>query len=522
MRSRLAVSLLVGTVTWTWVACSGDDLTDPPPPGQIRVTTVTTGVELDPDGYTVRLDTSPERLIADNESVVLTADPGEHAVELGGVAPNCAVTGPARLEVTVVSEQVTEVSFAVTCAPTVGGLVITTITAGPLPDPDGYTVSVDGGPAQPIAASGSVTVQGLLPGTHEVVLDGIAGNCEAEGDNPVVVEIAGGDPAAVEFRVTCRVGVEQWTPMESGTSADLTEVWSAGDGGAVAVGERDTNRGVEGVFLSRDGDTWTRQFRGDDLRPRGLWGSAPDDLYAAGRTLLATRGWMLHYDGIEWAEVPFPAGELTGVGFESIWGSASDDIFAVGFDGNGVLGTALIYHYDGVGWSRMGVAGDVNPSLTDVWGISPTEVYATGRDNFADPARGAILRYDGMQWFSVLSVENLVLNAVWGSSSSDVYAVGFQVEEQGDEQTVTGAIWHFDGNRWSAVTHPQVGILDDVWGSSASDVYVVGEEGLVLHYDGTAWTVTTLTRENLLAVFGGLPGEVLAVGTGGTILRGTP
>jgi hypothetical protein len=241
----------------------------------------------------------------------------------------------------------------------------------------------------------------------------------------------------------------------------------------------------------------------------------------AGFELFGSEGWIRHFDGSQWSVVPFPEGELEGVGFQSIWGTAADDIWAVGFDANGVISTAVIYHYDGVGWSRFGVAGDVNPALTDVWGFSPTDVYATGRDNFLDPTGGAILHYDGTQWISVLDVERLVLNAVWGSSPTDIYAVGFQITGDDDDSEFAGAIWHYDGVRWSPVTLPPIGVLDEIWGSSSSDIYAVGDEG-VLHFDGTAWTFTNLTRETLLGVWGGAPGEVVAVGTGGIILRGTP
>ena len=518
MRSRLAISLLVGSVSWT--ACGGDDLVQPPARGQIRVTTVTTGTEPDPDGYTVRLDTSPDRTIADNASVTLSADPGEHAVELSGVAGNCAVVGDARRVVTVESDQVTDVAFQITCAATVGGLLVTATTMGDLPDADGYTVRIDDGDPQPLPANGSVTVGGVTPGSHSVLLGGVADNCAVQGGNPVAVEVVAGGPLTVAFQIVCRGGVAQWTPMESGSDADLTGVWTAGDGGGFAVGERGTNRGLEGVVLSLNGDTWTRVFRETDLRPRAVWGSANDDVYVGGFERFGS-GWIRHFDGDQWSEVPFPQGELEGIGFQSIWGTAADDIWAVGFDAKGVISTSAIYHYDGAGWSRFGVAGDVDPALTDVWGFSPNDVYATGRDNFLDPTGGAIIHYDGTQWISVLDVESLVLNAVWGSSPTDVYAAGFQITGEGDDSEVAGAIWHYDGIRWSPVTLPPIGVLDEIWGSSASDIYAVGDEG-VLHFNGTAWTFTTLTRETLLGVWGGAPGEVLAVGIGGTILRGTP
>ena len=65
------------------------------------------------------------------------------------------------------------------------------------------------------------------------------------------------------------------------------------------------------------------------------------------------------------------------------------------------------------------------------------------------------------------------LNAVWGSSATDVYAVGS-----------SGTILHFDGNAWQAIPSGTTATLYGVGGSSATDVYVTGD-GTILHYDGS-------------------------------------
>jgi len=60
-----------------------------------------------------------------------------------------------------------------------------------------------------------------------------------------------------------------------------------------------------------------------------------------------------------------------------------------------------------------------------------------------------------------------------------------------------------------------------VWGSSASDVWAVGSGGSILHNDGSKWTaIPSTTMETLHGVWGTGPGEVWAVGSARTILRG--
>ena len=65
------------------------------------------------------------------------------------------------------------------------------------------------------------------------------------------------------------------------------------------------------------------------------------------------------------------------------------------------------------------------------------------------------------------------LNDVWGSSSTDVFAVGNK-----------GTIVHSDGSAWSEMTSGTTNGLSDVWGTSGSDVFAVGTSGAILHYDG--------------------------------------
>jgi hypothetical protein len=276
------------------------------------------------------------------------------------------------------------------------------------------------------------------------------------------------------------------------------------------------------VIRHYDGSGWVEQHREADLRLRGLWGSSPTNLYTVGFDFFEPIGRMLHYDGATWTEVPGFASEFAELSLEAVWGASERDIFAVGGAFDGEADRSLIYRYMGDFWQRMLVTGTPDPTLTDVWGSSPTDVYAVGR--IPEPRAGVVLHYDGNEWTSVLQHDGLVPNAVWGSSPSDVFLVGFQVDEDEDGQfTVTTAVWHYDGTAWSSLSVPaDDSVLNDVWGSSATDVYAVGENGLILHYDGNRWTSTHPTDDTLLSIFGNSLSDVYAVGDGGRVLHGTP
>ncbi|PYO75991.1 MAG: hypothetical protein DMD63_15490, partial [Gemmatimonadetes bacterium] len=63
-----------------------------------------------------------------------------------------------------------------------------------------------------------------------------------------------------------------------------------------------------------------------------------------------------------------------------------------------------------------------------------------------------------------------ILRAVWGTSASDVWAVG-------NLRTII----HYDGSSWSTVRSETTDILMDVWGSSSSNLWSVGTTGTILH-----------------------------------------
>ena len=74
-----------------------------------------------------------------------------------------------------------------------------------------------------------------------------------------------------------------------------------------------------------------------------------------------------------------------------------------------------------------------------------------------------------------------------------------------------------DGVCWELPT-PQGETLRAVWAAAANDVWAVGDGGVVLHYDGKAFSAEHVgTSEDLLAVHGTGPNDVWAVGKGAVV-----
>ncbi len=180
-----------------------------------------------------------------------------------------------------------------------------------------------------------------------------------------------------------------------------------------------------------------------------------------------------------------------------VWGSSSTDVFAVTMRGT-------ILHYDGITWSSMTSA---NPKwLKDVWGTSSTDVFAVG-------LYSTIGHYDGMNWSGMESGAAVYFEGIWGSSSTDVFAVGLQSE------STQGIILHYDGSAWTSMTSTDCW-LSDVWGSSSTDVFAVGPSGTILHYDGSTWSaMSSGTTQQLNGVWGTSSTDVFAVGVQGVVLH---
>src|SRR5690606_8619386 len=92
--------------------------------GAIEVTVATTGDAPD-DEYLLILDggASPIIVTANDTHTFGGLGPGEHEVELGGVAANCSVTSPNPATVEVVAGETRDVSFSVECESLTGTLL---------------------------------------------------------------------------------------------------------------------------------------------------------------------------------------------------------------------------------------------------------------------------------------------------------------------------------------------------------------------------------------------------------------
>jgi hypothetical protein len=252
------------------------------------------------------------------------------------------------------------------------------------------------------------------------------------------------------------IGADPLCAYLSVTGTGPSDVWVAG-----------ADDGQGGMALHFDGTSWTRlavPWR-DDLWWVHQFG--PNHVMFAGN-----QATVLEWDGTELKRHLTP-----GIARDTVyglWGSAPDDVWAVG----GWAGRwGFLWHYDGETWQDVqlpdGIALDANgelPALFKVWGRAADDVYAVG-------GNGLILHYDGAAWAIVPSGTTARLFTVTGTDD-DVAIVG------GD---ANGVVLIDSGDGFEDATPDGAPVLQGVTYDRRGDLWVTGKDAAVFVRHGKNW-----------------------------------
>jgi len=205
--------------------------------------------------------------------------------------------------------------------------------------------------------------------------------------------------------------------------------------------------------------------------------------------------------------------------------SSPNDIWAVG---------QSTIHFDGTKWTAFPapfINGENTASLQGVVDISPTLAWAVGNEsnNGGSPFQRVIEQWDGKKW-SVFPNPTFppnseaLLFATASTSANDIWAVGDFVEN--DTNLDFNLFEHWDGTAWTATTVQVANnSFESLSGASAdatNDAWAVGFQGvtptiLATHWDGTNWTTVATPHvaggdSRLNAVLALAPNDAWAVG----------
>lgn len=245
----------------------------------------------------------------------------------------------------------------------------------------------------------------------------------------------------------------------------LRDVVMTASNSAVAVGWN--------MFLSRwDGTKWTVDAPPSGTPSvrilQGVWSDGPSNAWAVGNSSTIVR-----WGGTAWSLVSDVAKPVASSdNYNAVWG-VGGDVW--------IVGDNSILHCKSAASCTVENSG--GGALYSVWGTSSSNLFAVG-------AAGRILRYNGTSWSAMSSPTGRPLARVAGSGASDVWAVGDSVLVRFD-----GTQWReipFTGDLLSARARVPAGFLQNVfqvglWVRSSKEAYLGGDAGIIVRWDGTRW-----------------------------------
>ena len=284
-----------------------------------------------------------------------------------------------------------------------------------------------------------------------------------------------------------------------------------------------------------------------------IWAVSADNVMAAG-----SEAAIIEYDGEFWSVAS--GNNWDGAWLNGIWGDSSGAAFAVG-DG------ATIYQKGADGWTLMSSCwGQYTDADSDTDGDSDGDIDTETESQDYDTKDMPGLDTDESWQYEQVVLPELAdlgctrINDVWGSSASDVYAVGSEgtiLHYDGSVWTVVASGWDYDygdsdeysdadsdsdadgeigmdtaemdfdteeffeieGPTGTIYPHITSASLNGVWGTDASNVWVVGTNGTVLHFNGEWETIELPVANNLKGVFGFSDSDITIVGSDNCIIH---
>lgn len=296
--------------------------------------------------------------------------------------------------------------------------------------------------------------------------------------------------------ITAFCGWKNVTP-QGYSGYDFTGIWQYGEN----LRYLSANNGYivqnNGSLIHSNGSTtWTPIKAPTNQDLLCVWGASPFSIFAA-----SANGELLRYNSTSWQlqnnASSLPINSIHGIA--KAQGQSGQVLLAVGNDGVFVNSDCWSNS-----WTKKYSTNSATMQALRV--SSPTSAKAGG-------SSGQIWSASGSPWqnWTIGAVDsNHTVNAIWGLSDADLYAVGS-----------SGMIWRSqnNGSSWTSMQSPTSKTLRAIWGVDATTLYAVGDTGTILRFDGTSWTQeTSSTTEDLKGVVGSSADNVTVVGSNGVIL----
>ena len=116
--------------------------------------------------------------------------------------------------------------------------------------------------------------------------------------------------------------------------------------------------------------------------------------------------------------------------------------------------------------------GATTNTINDVWGTSSSDVFAVGH------LPGTTLHYNGRTWNPMTSSTQDTIESAWGDFAIRCFRLG-------GDSSGGSIILHYNGKTWSTMTdNVPTNLFLKVWGTSSANVFAVDSQGTIVHYCG--------------------------------------
>jgi hypothetical protein len=167
-----------------------------------------------------------------------------------------------------------------------------------------------------------------------------------------------------------------------------------------------------------------------------------------------------------------------------------------------VLNQFLTEHFDGTAWKEVPVGrlDTLGAELNGVSAVSTSSVYAVGEFSTPKHTSPVVEHWNGTAWVpdTHLGVIDAELDSVHAASDNDIWVSGSILDLIGNERH--GLLLHWDGSTWTRTTIPAIGDPDDdirvlsVSATSPNNAWAIAQDftgvdrAFILHWDGQQWT----------------------------------
>lgn len=241
----------------------------------------------------------------------------------------------------------------------------------------------------------------------------------------------------------------------------LNDVWGLDENNVWAVGYLNLPNGESGI-IKWNGSEW-KSFPTSSGVKYGIFGFSQSNIFVVGESI--NRGFIAIWNGNNWTEYRdeyFLSRGDTVYPLRAVWGSATNDVWAVGDKGT-------IIHWNGDGWKK--VDARITTRINAVWGTSQSDIYIVA----VSGVNSALYKYNGSVWVNISNNIGIFATTLWKTEPGKLLIGGT-------------ALLEYNGSTFQQVYIPgrSRGVIK-IRGNNLNNIFSAGDFGEITHYNGLSW-----------------------------------